>query len=71
MKILLDENLSPLHAVTVRALGYDAVSVAEIGLSGSDDATVRAVAIEQDRALITLDADFANVLRYPPANTPV
>ena len=69
MKFLLDENLSPLHARTVRDLGHDAVSVVEIGLSGADDLDVRAAAIEQERILVTLDADFANVLRYPPAGT--
>ncbi len=26
--------------------------------------------LKQDRVLITLDADFANVLRYPPTGTP-
>lgn len=70
MKFLLDENLSPLHAETVRESGHDAVSVVEIGLSGADDQEVWRVASEQDRVLLTLDADFANVLRYPPANTP-
>ena len=70
MKFLLDENLSPLHARTVRSLGHDAVSVVELGLSGADDPAVRAVAIEQDRILITLDGDFGNVLRYPPTVTP-
>jgi len=63
VRFLLDENLSPLHARTVRDLGHDGVSVTEIGLSGADDATVRRVAIEQQRVLLTLDADFANVLR--------
>src|SRR5215471_6327585 len=70
MRFLLDENLSPLHARTVRDLGHDAVSVVEIGLSGADDPDVRAAAIEQERILVTLDADFANVLRCPPAGTP-
>ena len=70
MKFLLDENLSPLHTRTVRDLGHDAVSAVEIGLSGADDEDVRVAAIEQDRVLLTLDADFANVLRYPPAETP-
>jgi predicted nuclease of predicted toxin-antitoxin system len=37
VKFLLDENLSPLHGRTVRSLGYDAVSVVELGLSGADD----------------------------------
>lgn len=70
MKFLVDENLSPLHARTLRALGYDAVSVVELGLSGADDSRVRDVAIEQDRILVTLDADFANIVRFPPAATP-
>ena len=47
MRFLLDENLSPLHARTVRDLGHDAVSVVEIGLSGADDKDVRVAAIEQ------------------------
>ena len=70
MRFLLDENLSSLHTRTVRDLGHDGVSVAEIGLSGADDEAVRVAAIEQDRVLLTLDADFANVLRYPPGETP-
>ena len=70
MKFLLDENLSPLHARTLRGLGHEAVSVAELSLSGEDDSVVRASAIEGGRILVTLDADFANVLRYPPSNTP-
>lgn len=70
MRLLLDENLSPLHASTLRDLGHDAVSVPECGLSGTDDSAVRDFAIEGGRILLTLDADFANVLRYPPSNTP-
>jgi predicted nuclease of predicted toxin-antitoxin system len=64
------ENLSPLHARTVRELGHDAISVVEVALSGADDEDVRVVAIEQQRVLLTPDADFANVLRYPPAEPP-
>ena len=47
MKFLLDENLSPLHARTVRGMGHDAVSVVEIGLSGASDEEVRAAAIAE------------------------
>lgn len=70
MKFLLDENLSPRHARTLCALGHDAVSVVGLGLSGAPDCEVRATAIGSGRALITLDGDFANVIRYPPAETP-
>jgi predicted nuclease of predicted toxin-antitoxin system len=70
VKFLLDENLSPLHATTLRALGHDAVSVVELGLSGADDPVVRHAAIQQERILVTLDGDFANVLRFPSAETP-
>jgi predicted nuclease of predicted toxin-antitoxin system len=66
----VDENLSPLHACALRAVGHDAVSVRELGLSGADDPAVRTASIESGRILVTLDGDFANVLRYPPADTP-
>ena len=70
MKFLLDENLSPLHARTLRALGHDALSVVDLGLSGADDSVVRHAAIQAGRILVTLDGDFANLVRYPPAETP-
>jgi len=70
VKLLLDENLSPRHANILRDLGHHAVSVVACGLSGADDSVVRASAIKGERILVTLDADFANVSRYPPANSP-
>jgi len=39
-------------------------------LSGEPDEKVRAFAIESGRVLVTLDADFANILRFPPTGTP-
>jgi predicted nuclease of predicted toxin-antitoxin system len=70
VKLLLDENLSPSHARDLRSLGHDAVSVVELGLAGADDSEVRAAAISDNRVLVTLDADFSNILRHPPAPTP-
>ena len=70
MKFLMDENLSPVHARMLCAIDHHAVSVWELGLSGADDPMARAAAIEGGRILVTLDGDFANILRYPPANTP-
>ena len=62
MKFLLGEYFSPRHVETIRLL--------ELGLSGADDSVVRCAAVESGRILVTLDGDFANVLRYPPAATP-
>ncbi len=54
----------------LREQGHDAVSVLELGLSGAEDGLVSAAAIADRRVLVTLDGDFANVLRYPPSATP-
>ncbi len=41
----------------------------EVGLSGAPDERVRQFATENGRVLVTLDADFANVVRFPPQYT--
>ena len=69
MKLFLDENLSPQHAAELRTEGHDAVAVIEVGLSGATDEQVLRFAVENGRVLITLDADFANVMRFPPEQT--
>lgn len=69
MKLLLDENLSSRHASELRAEGHDAVAVLEAGLSGAADEEVLRFAVENGRVLVTLDADFANVMRFPPERT--
>lgn len=65
MKLILDENLSRKHADRLRALGHDVVAIAEIGLAGSNDFTVRSYAIADDRVVVTLDADFGNIRPLP------
>lgn len=70
MKLLLDENLSPTHALRLRQAGHDAVAVLDVGLGGSDDSVVRRFALEQERTLVTIDSDFSHIVRYPPENTP-
>jgi predicted nuclease of predicted toxin-antitoxin system len=69
VKLFLDENLSPQHAAELRTEGHDAVAVFEVGLSGATDEQVLRFAVENGRVLVTLDADFANVMRFPPAQT--
>jgi predicted nuclease of predicted toxin-antitoxin system len=69
VKLLLDENLSPQHALELKMEGHDAVAVREVGLSGASDGEVLRFAVENGRVLVTLDADFANVMRFPPERT--
>lgn len=69
MKLLLDENLSPQHAAELRTQGHDALAVLDTGLSGASDDRVLRFAVENSRVLLTLDADFANVIRFPPEQT--
>ena len=70
MKLFLDENISPLHVAELRADGYDALGVVEANLSGASDERVLQFAIDEDRILITLDADFANIVRFSSQHTP-
>lgn len=70
MKFLLDENLSYRHAARLRAKGHDAIAAVEESLGGASDADVRSAAIKSGRVLVTLDADFGNIVRYPPEDMP-
>jgi len=61
MKFLVDENLPNAILTELSAKGLDAVKV----LSGSSDQDVAALAQKDQRVLLTLDKDFANILIYP------
>lgn len=67
MKFKLDENLSRRAADLIRCAGHDAVTVVGQGLRGAVDEVLFEVCRHEDRALVTLDRDFGQVLRYPPA----
>jgi predicted nuclease of predicted toxin-antitoxin system len=67
VKLKLDENLSRRAADLIRAAGHDTVTVANQGLRGTADEILFEVCGRERRALVTLDRDFGQVLRYPPA----
>lgn len=58
MKLLLDQGLPRSTATLLRARGIDTLHVAEIGLSGASDADILARGRDDDRTIVTLDADF-------------
>jgi predicted nuclease of predicted toxin-antitoxin system len=66
VKFKVDENLPIEAAEVLRNAGYDADTVADESLSGSDDEAVAARSRSEGRILITLDLDFSNIQAYPP-----
>jgi predicted nuclease of predicted toxin-antitoxin system len=66
VKFKIDENIPVEAAEIPRNSGFVADTVADEGLSGSDDETVAARSRSEDRVLVTLDLDFANIRAYAP-----
>jgi predicted nuclease of predicted toxin-antitoxin system len=58
LRSLLDEGLSPRVAGVLIAAGHDAVHGREIGLMSAPDETVVQAALDDDRALVTIDTYF-------------
>ncbi|MBL8291154.1 MAG: DUF5615 family PIN-like protein [Bryobacterales bacterium] len=70
MKFKTDENLPAEAATVLREAGYDAEAVWDEALTGADDTTIAGRIRTEDRVLITLDLDFANIRSYPPEDYP-
>ena len=70
MHFKLDENLSDTLTRLFVEAGHDAVTVVEQGMAGEGDAGVAAVCAAENRVLVTLDTDFADIRVYPPEHYP-
>jgi predicted nuclease of predicted toxin-antitoxin system len=66
LKFKVDENLPAEHAALLRESGHEADTVADQKLSGAEDSRLSERCQAEDRILLTLDLDFANVQAYPP-----
>ena len=66
MRFKIDENLHPDVAVLFRQHGHDVCTVWDQGLQGSCDADIARAIRNENRALVTLDKDFADIRTYPP-----
>lgn len=66
MKFKLDENLSIRTQQLFRAAGHDIQTVRDEELQGSSDQHLYEVCGAEQRCLVTLDLDFADIIRFPP-----
>ena len=70
MRFKTDENI-PTEAVDLlRAAGHDVLTVFDQSLSGRPDSRIASVCKREDRALISLDTDFADIRTYRPEDYP-
>ena len=67
MRLKLDENLGKECAALLSRAGHDVSTVFEQGMTSASDEVVLETCRREERGLVTLDLDFANPLRYPPA----
>jgi len=66
----VDENLHEEIAALLRLQGHDAQTLNEQKMQGYPDTDIAHVCRREGRAIITLDMDFANILRYPLQDYP-
>jgi predicted nuclease of predicted toxin-antitoxin system len=66
VKLQLDENIGRRGLEFLKTSGHDVRTVREQDLQGVTDQNLFEVCAAEGRALITLDRDFGEVLRFPP-----
>jgi len=70
MKVLLDQGLPRSAAQLLRDVGIDSIHVGEINFSTESDSAVLSKAREQQRIVVTLDADFHALLATTSSSAP-
>lgn len=70
MRWLLDQGLPVTTAALLREAGDDACHTSERGMSRSADSEIADLASEENRVLVTLDADFHAILALTEAKAP-
>lgn len=67
MRFKIDENLPIYLAELLSGAGHSATTVYDESLGGAPDQQLIQVCRDEQRVLITLDLDFADIRTYPPA----
>jgi len=69
IKFLADMGVSPRCAEWLRLQGYDAVHLFEQGLHKLSDSDVLRKAKHEERVVLTMDLDFANIISKASSNS--
>lgn len=69
MKFKLDENFGTRTQNVFRTAGHEVKTVRDQGLQGAADAVLYETCCLEKYCLVTLDLDFSDVLRFPPARS--
>jgi predicted nuclease of predicted toxin-antitoxin system len=64
-RFLIDEDLPHLLAKLLRERGHPSDHVRDLNLRGSPDSRIFDTAQQKQAVLVTGDADFGNLLRFP------
>jgi predicted nuclease of predicted toxin-antitoxin system len=70
VKLKLDENLSERGRALLAASGHDVSTVTLQGLQSATDDALIEICQREGRAIVTLDLDFANPMRFHPGEYP-
>lgn len=70
MRLLLDQNLSPLLVEELAARGHDAVHVRSLGMSSASDTAIMEVASTEGRVVVSADTDFGEILARTNTEAP-
>ncbi len=70
MKLKLDENLSRHLKLVLAELGHDVLTAADENLLSHPDTEIARAAKNEQRMLLTLDVEFADLRKYPPGSHP-
>ncbi len=65
VRFLLDADMPRSAAEVIRDLGFEVEDVRDIGLGSAKDKDIIEYALKNNEIIITRDADFGEVLRYP------
>lgn len=70
MRLLVDEAFQDAVAHQLADAGHDATHIRLLGLAGHTDHEVMALALAEDRVLVTTDTDFGTILALTGASGP-